>query len=101
MLSVDWIIDLTGMAHWRLVLTLRKFCIVAVGLMFSYNPLFQAWYVLLRMRQLLPTSSILIGWRWGYAVVLVRFLQRVYGHLVHGVRHSHEVYPLHEAANAV
>lgn len=31
---------------WRLVLTLRKFCIVGVALMFSSTPLFQAWYVL-------------------------------------------------------
>ena len=31
---------------WRLVLTLRKFSIVSVALMFSSNPLFQAWYVL-------------------------------------------------------
>ena len=29
---------------WRLVLTLRKFSIVSVALMFSSNPLFQAWY---------------------------------------------------------
>ena len=28
---------------WRLVLTLRKFSIVSVALMFSSNPLFQAW----------------------------------------------------------
>jgi hypothetical protein len=34
-----------GMAHWRLVITLRKFCLISIGLMFSYNPLFQAWYV--------------------------------------------------------
>jgi hypothetical protein len=29
--------------YWRLVLTLRKFCEVAVALMFSSKPLFQAW----------------------------------------------------------
>ncbi len=28
---------------WRMVLTLRKFCEVAVALMFSSAPLFQAW----------------------------------------------------------
>ncbi len=28
---------------WRLVLTVRKFCIVAVALLFSSTPLFQAW----------------------------------------------------------
>jgi hypothetical protein len=28
---------------WRLVLTLRKFCEVAVALMLSSKPLFQAW----------------------------------------------------------
>ena len=31
-----------GMAHWRLWLLLRKFLIVAIGMMFSNNPLFQA-----------------------------------------------------------
>ena len=31
--------------YWRLVLTLRKLCEVAVALMFSSKPLFQAWYV--------------------------------------------------------
>jgi hypothetical protein len=31
------------MYWWRLVLTLRKFCEVAVALMFSSKPLFQAW----------------------------------------------------------
>jgi hypothetical protein len=30
---------------WRLVLILRKFCIVGVALMFSSTPLFQAWCV--------------------------------------------------------
>ncbi len=30
---------------WRLLLTLRKLCIVSVALMFSSTPLFQAWYV--------------------------------------------------------
>jgi hypothetical protein len=30
---------------WRLVLTMRKFCIVGVALMFSSTPLFQAWCV--------------------------------------------------------
>jgi hypothetical protein len=30
---------------WRLVLVLRKFCIVGVALMFSSTPLFQAWCV--------------------------------------------------------
>jgi hypothetical protein len=29
---------------WRMILTLRKFCEVAVALMFSSSPLFQAWY---------------------------------------------------------
>jgi hypothetical protein len=29
---------------WRLVIMLRKFCEVAVALMFSSRPLFQAWY---------------------------------------------------------
>jgi hypothetical protein len=31
--------------YWRLVLTLRKLCEVAVALMFSSKPLFQAWFV--------------------------------------------------------
>ncbi len=30
---------------WRMVLTLRKFCEVAVALLFSSTPLFQAWCV--------------------------------------------------------
>ena len=30
---------------WRMVLTLRKFCEVAVALLFSSSPLFQAWCV--------------------------------------------------------
>jgi hypothetical protein len=30
---------------WRLVLTLRKLCEVAIALMLSSKPLFQAWYV--------------------------------------------------------
>jgi hypothetical protein len=30
---------------WRMLLTLRKFSEVAVALMFSSSPLFQAWYV--------------------------------------------------------
>jgi hypothetical protein len=34
-----------NMFYWRLVLMLRKFCEVAVALMFSSKPLFQAWYV--------------------------------------------------------
>jgi hypothetical protein len=37
-----------GMYWWRLVLTIRKFCEVAVALMFSSKPLFQAWYVIAR-----------------------------------------------------
>ena len=32
-----------GMAWWRLLLIVRKFLLVAVGMMFSTNPLFQAW----------------------------------------------------------
>ena len=31
--------------YWRMVLTLRKFCEVAVALLFSSSPLFQAWCV--------------------------------------------------------
>jgi hypothetical protein len=38
---------------WRLVLVLRKFCIVGVALMFSSTPLFQAWCV---ARRRLPPS---------------------------------------------
>ena len=33
------------MSWWRLVLLTRKFCIIAVALMLSSTPLFQAWYV--------------------------------------------------------
>ncbi len=33
---------------WRMVLTVRKFCEVAVALMFSSTPLFQAWCVVSR-----------------------------------------------------
>jgi hypothetical protein len=32
--------------YWRLLLTLRKFFIVSVALMFSASPLFQAWYAI-------------------------------------------------------
>jgi hypothetical protein len=34
-----------SMFYWRLVLMIRKFSEVAVALMFSSKPLFQAWYV--------------------------------------------------------
>ncbi len=40
---------------WRMVLTLRKFCEVAVALLFSSAPLFQAWCV---WRSVLPLPSL-------------------------------------------
>ncbi len=32
------------MFWWRIIIMVRKFCIVGVALMFSSTPLFQAWY---------------------------------------------------------
>ncbi len=33
-----------GMAHWRLVVIVRKLLIVAVAVMLNAYPMFQAWY---------------------------------------------------------
>jgi hypothetical protein len=78
-----------GMAYWRLVLIVRKFSVICVGLMFSYNPLFQAWYATSFWLTMLSFErSIFISFP---PVFLGAHVQRLHRRVVHLVRDSYEV----------